>query len=298
MVLNSRIKRMLNILPEAILKSQRLPLKWEIVGASATGNNHLNNNIPCQDAYHYSMISKNTGIAVLADGAGSYEYSHLGSDFVVKQAVKEFTDLVYEEGWHLKQHLPDEETWSRKAYEKMIAIQKALFLYTEALKLPFDELSATLIVLIFSDEGLLVTHIGDGRAGYCNGEKEWKPAIEPYEGDEVGSTAFITQPIAHYPHLVRSNLIKDNITAFTLMSDGCEKLCWRTREELKEEKRIVKINKPFVPFFNATVKILREIFLNGNAGKIQEEWEQYLINGHEAFAEEGDDKTLIIGILC
>ena len=271
MLNNIRVNRMLNISPEAIIPPQKLPFKWEIVGASATGNNHLHNNIPCQDAYHYSMISENTGIAIVSDGAGSYEYSHLGSDFVVKQAAKEFTDLVYEQSWHIKDRMPDEEKWDKKAYQKMKAIQKALFRYAETLKLPFDELSATLIVLIFSDEGLLVTHIGDGRAGYCNGKNEWHPAIVPYEGDEVGSTAFITQPIAHYPHLVRSNLIKDNVKAFTLMSDGCEKLCWRTREEIKEENRIVKINKPFAPFFNATVQILREIFLNAAARKLQEE---------------------------
>jgi len=277
-------------------KNQKPPHKWEVLGGSAIGSSHLNNHIPCQDAYHLSMITKDLGIAIVSDGAGSCAYAHHGSAFLVERAATAFTEMIYQHQWNLEQALPSDEIWKDEAFQTMLSLRKELNEYATREHLPFEELSATLIVVLFSSQGLLVSHIGDGRAGYCNGQGEWKSAILPYQGEEVGSTVFITHPFDQYPDLVESRIIREPIRAFTLLSDGCEKLCWRTIESIPGQTRLAKPNKPFEPFFEQTVALLGKIFSDRNTHKLQQEWEQYLLDGHEALKEEYDDKTMIIGI--
>src|ERR1043166_3667928 len=93
----------------------------------------------------------------------------------------------------------------------------------------FSSLACTIIVVIYTPNGLLVTHVGDGRAGYCL-EGEWKPLIVPHKGEEANQTIFLSSKIwAQDDSFImsgvpvpESKVVEGKVAAFTLMSDGCE----------------------------------------------------------------------------
>jgi hypothetical protein len=272
--------------------------EWNLVSASVTGNSHIENDIPCQDAHKIKKLNHKWGIAVTADGAGSFRYSHLGSRETVEIAIQVFTDLIEREQWIQKKEIPTEETWKLLAKSSLKTIRDKLKEYADENELDFSQIGCTLIVVIYTPYGLLVTHVGDGRAGYLNDKNEWLAAIDPFEGDEVGTTVFINLNIWNNDEFIESRIIKDKVKAFTLMSDGCESISWQTVQLDKKNKKFVVINKPFPDFFNNSLNVLKKMKKSKLSDKeVNEKWANYLTNGHPKLIEERDDKTMILAYI-
>jgi len=64
---------------------------WRIFGASVIGSYHIQNNLQNQDSFYIS--NKLLSVAV-SDGLGSKKFSHYGSKYLVKYAVK-LSRLLY-----------------------------------------------------------------------------------------------------------------------------------------------------------------------------------------------------------
>ncbi|MGB5024649.1 MAG: PP2C family serine/threonine-protein phosphatase, partial [Saprospiraceae bacterium] len=164
---------------------------WIVAKASVIGASHIKENLPCQDSHGYKFFSEdNFGIAVVSDGAGSTEFSHLGSGEVVQQVIEKFSKLTKEETFHL--NAPELSIWNKKSVEVFKSILTALKEFAEEEKINYKSLAATAIVIIITPYGLLTTHIGDGRAGYLNEKGEWLSCITPYKGELANETVFIT----------------------------------------------------------------------------------------------------------
>jgi hypothetical protein len=274
--------------------------EWTVVGTSAIGKDHIKFGKPCQDSFHYELLRNGWGIAIVADGAGSAQNSHLGSAFVAKQAARRyFRDLVIEHEWYKGINIPSEQGWQTLASKKWEEVRGALEVYAQHNDVSAKSLACTAIVVIFSPSMILVTHIGDGRAGYRNDKNEWRPLIKPYKGEEANSTIFLTSiNWREEPHnYIESKIINDQITAFTLMSDGCEKHAFEC-SKVDADDNWSDPNLPYPRFFEPLVNNLLEMKAQGeNLEVIHEKWGRFLESGTKGLEDEPDDKTLILGVL-
>ena len=62
---------------------------WKRLNFSITGKKHLEKNQPCQDVT-YGRITDDGALILVADGAGSSKFSHIGS----RVLVSSFADYV------------------------------------------------------------------------------------------------------------------------------------------------------------------------------------------------------------
>lgn len=275
-----------------------------VVGASARGKGHLQTNLPCQDNHKYTYLTKGWGIAVVSDGAGSAPKSQIGSKIVVERTTTHFIDIINKMGWIDNNVLPSNEDWAQIAYSVLRLVYMDMRDFAHLKKISIKELNATVIVLIHSPFGLMSTHIGDGRAGYRNSAGKWLPVIVPHKGEEANQTIFITSqfwdcPSFHMSGLLipESNVIREKVTGFTLMSDGCENVSWLVSQLDKTTGKVCDPNLPFQKFFDPITNTL-ERFHNDNVDLKEraESWFSFLDGGKE-FYKEVDDKTMVLGLI-
>ncbi|MDX2303741.1 MAG: protein phosphatase 2C domain-containing protein [Microscillaceae bacterium] len=273
---------------------------WLVVGASVPGHAHLKNNTPCQDHNFIEPINAYWGITVVADGAGSVESAYKGSEFLTKESAILFKELIIQEKWHQQSSLPSSEIWKAKAKNTLLEIRRKLEIFAIQEKTDIKNLSSTLIVLIYSPLGLLVTHIGDGRCGYCNRDMEWKAAIRPWRGEYANETVFMSSDIWEEENLddfIESQVIHETPLAFALMSDGCERHSFICNIWDEKTQKYIDPNQPFDKFFNPIVKNLHQMHTGKlNYTAIQEKWGKFLLEGNSKLKNEPDDKTMVVGI--
>lgn len=274
--------------------------QWVIAYASVMGALHVRENIPCQDSCACKSFSNGWGIAVVADGAGSCTHSHIGSAKVTELAVKVFSALMGEKKWDRLGRLPSEDEWRGLAYSAVVGIRQGLEKFAKEKNLALLSLSSTLIAVIYSPIGLLVTHIGDGRAGYFNG-KEWQSILQPFNGETASETIFLTSDVwigDEKGIYIESRVIADRVEAFTLLSDGCEKGAFEVNMYDEVRERYYDPNKPFANFFNPNLKGLLSLHKEKKSqADINKLWESFLTAGTIRFKHEPDDKTMVLGVL-
>ena len=274
---------------------------WTVAYASATGNLHVREDIPCQDSANYLPISETLGVAVVADGAGSYSNSHIGSEQAVQLAATYFKDLVVNNKWFTADDLPNKDEWKSAATNIFRKTKDDLATLAEKRGISLASLSSTLIVVVHAPDFLLMAHVGDGRAAYSDGN-EWRAAMQPYQGSEANETIFLVSEFweveEHVDQVIRTHIFKTRIEAFVLMSDGCEKSAFEMNIYDPEKEKYYDPNRPFARFLNPNIKGLRAM---RNDGKTQNEintlWKSFLEKGTQHFRTEVDDKTMVLGVL-
>ncbi len=274
---------------------------WVLVGDSVAGQSHIKHGIPCQDAHYYALWDNGWGIAVVADGAGSSPKAHIGSEFIVQTTWRIWGDILEKQGWMKENRLPEADEWDIQAQEGLHQIYLRLEEFSQQQQIPLKELSATLIVVIFSPIGILCTHIGDGRAAYCNQKEEWKALMQPWKGEYANETVFINSEIwapEHRSQYIQSTLITEAPLAFALLSDGCERHSFVCNVWDEASKKYIDPNQPFEKFFKPLTKNLHEMQKQGMAPEaMKAKWSSFLQGGNSSLKNEPDDKTMILGTL-
>lgn len=279
--------------------------EWIIVGASVQGNGHISMNLPCQDSHAYEYIRDGWGIAITSDGAGSAKLSHIGSAASAARAMFHFKDLVEKERWIEKGTLPSDIEWMKKSYQVLKTVRNELELLAKNNKCDIKDLSATIIVVIHTPIGLLSVHIGDGRAGYKDMNGEWHSLITPHKGEEANQTIFIPSDfwnIQFYEMsgvtVPESRIIREQVSAFTLMSDGCEGTSWLWNQYNESTGKYYDPNMPHKTFFDSLLKTL-QLFRKEKTPieERKEKWYNFIKEGNKSFMKETDDKTMILGAL-
>jgi len=245
------------------------------------------------------------GIAIVSDGAGSAENSHIGSKIVTERGVEHFKTLIENEGWIKNSTLPTDAKWLQLSYLTLKTVRDDMEAVAQNNKIPLKSLSATAIVVVHSPFGILATHIGDGRAGYKNEKGEWKALINPHKGEEANQTIFLTADFWNIPNFVMSDvlvpesiIIREKPFAFTLMSDGCENASWEHYKKDVKTGVFLYPNVPFPNFFNPLCEWLLSFRKeNFSLEKRGEMWGNFITEGVEKFKTEVDDKTMILGVL-
>lgn len=278
---------------------------WIIVGASVIGRGHIESNMPCQDSNSYASLGNGWGIAITSDGAGSAKHSHVGSKIVVTRAKVYFEQLILASSWYKNNTLPDDMTWSKTAFKAFKAVRDDMQKFAEDKQTKLESLAATAIVVVHTPMGLLVAHIGDGRAGYQDKSGAWHSLITPHKGEEANQTIFITSDFWNIPFYEMSGVsvpetrvIRESATSFVLMSDGCEHTSWDCNLYDADKGIYYDPNTPHVAFFNPLIETLKE----HKRGQLpfadrSEKWSNYLDKGNKSFIKETDDKTMILGTI-
>lgn len=274
---------------------------WLVVKTSIAGKSHTESDppIPCQDSNFYQDIGKGWGIAIVCDGAGSKKYSHHGSRFVAKRTGVIFEKIIKENDWQVANTLPTQDKWHEVSKRAFAKIRTELEEYAKEKNVQSGLLSCTIIVVIYSPLGVLATHIGDGRAAFCNVENEWKAVIKPYKGEEANQTVFLTSvDWNEQDKYIESTVFEEEPIAFTLMSDGCESHSFEVNIYDEAEQKYKDPNKPYPKFFQPIVATLKNFHQSQvTAEEIDAKWERFIEGGNEKLKNEPDDKTMILGIL-
>ncbi len=283
---------------------------WLAVADSVIGKSHISNHTVCQDNHYFGSFKQcpDWGIAVVCDGAGSAVNSHLGSEFVAKKVIPSlFEKAIIDAKWHLHSTAPSDEEWKELAWEQLKNTYLALKNHAEnELGKELSSLSCTVIIVVYSPHGLFVTHIGDGRAAYCNEQGEWHPLIVPHKGEEANMTFFLTS-ITWLQHkhfelpngntIPESRIVRGKHRAFTLLSDGMEQHSFVCSSWDSVNEQWSDPNQAFSGFFDPLVKAIKsEITNEGLNASIHDGWKKILTSGTPQIANENDDKTMILAI--
>ncbi len=274
--------------------------KWLSAFASVIGKGHLKNQLPCQDYCDICLFNQDWGIAVVADGAGSAKRSHIGAKKTVDVAIETFGKILENQNWMQTSTFPTITTWHTLSLQSLRSIYQSLQSFAKEENYPPSDLACTLIVLVFSPQGLLLTHIGDGRAAYANTKGEWKSMMTPYNGETANETVFITSPIweiANIDEYIESQIIAEPPMAFCLLTDGMEKACFEVNLYDAENSKYYDPNLPYPKFFHPCQKALLKMHKEGKSQEaINAVWANFLTSGNQVLRNEEDDKTLVMGI--
>ena len=275
--------------------------QWVFAFSSTIGNGHIAEKLPCQDSCSV-YTNDYFNIAVVADGAGSCVNSNLGSTQVTNSCCFHFPQLIKNRKWS-SNNIPTFETWQKEATATLLRVKDDLVNFSINGAYDYKSLSCTVIVVISFDNTLLIAHIGDGRAGYCDSNLDWQPMMVPYHGEEANQTVFITSDIWDNANSLNSfiecRVVTGEIIAFCLMSDGCEKSAFECNLFDPEREQYYDPNQPYPQFFNTNIRILQEFKKEKRAqDEINMLWASFLTSGTDKLRTETDDKTLILGVKC
>lgn len=268
---------------------------WLLVSHSAIGRQHVKNKTACQDFHFLIEINAEMGIAVVCDGAGSAPESARGAKIVAKQTAKALERRLKTPEWFP----PNQEIWQKSSRDAFMEVRSYLTKFAKRTNIDLKFFACTVIAVIYHPKTLLISHIGDGRAAYCNSQNQWFPIMTPFKGEEANQTMFITcDGWCNNSENTECKVILDDITAFTLMSDGCEKHAFIINRKDDLKNIYYTLNEPYADFFNPlTSQLLALDKLGYSQNEINTEWQNFLEIDHEGLAKESDDKTLILGIL-
>jgi hypothetical protein len=275
---------------------------WVIAKSSVIGRSHIISGIPCQDAHRVSLLNTNPswGVVAVSDGAGSCSNSHLGSERVTETCVNLFTELLIRQGWSEGKPLPGEGEWRMLALAELQKVTGDLKSYSETLGVELHSLSATVIVMIFGPDAILLAHVGDGRAAGQNADGNWKALLTPYRGDEANVTVFITSNIWREDRInscIGTEVFIQPFRAFAVMSDGCEMASFSLTHFNEKSQRYDPLNEPYAPFFDPNVAALYALDRQGKTEKeIDLLWHKLLTDGTQRFSDEPDDKTMVLAV--
>jgi hypothetical protein len=269
---------------------------WLIVGGSASGASHLKNGLPCQDYCAFKVMKSGWGVAVVSDGAGSAAHAAIASQVIVKEAVTVFSPWIQKNATTAK--LPDYATWQALAVQNFQLIKNHLAQFCQKQQLDLAQASATLMVLVFSPSGLLVSHIGDGRGAYQTQSGDWQPLFSPYKGEYANETIFLNSDIwANPSQFIDSQVVDMPCSAFALLTDGMERHSFVCNTWDESLQKYIDPNQPFANFFNPLVNHLVQMQKKGaKPAEIQEKWGKFLHEGNDKIKNEPDDKTMILGV--
>jgi len=164
-------------------------MSWSVVGECITGNAHIRNNKPCQDALKTYQVDDLGIICTLADGHGSHKcaYSDDGANIATSVALSIIETIV----WHHKEEelyammrsikdvdLPKNIEREWKAQIKALHLNKKREPVSND-KALYELYGTTLLVLFVTKYFVFAMQIGDGDilTVFNSGETSW--LIEP-----------------------------------------------------------------------------------------------------------------------
>ncbi len=179
---------------------------WKLIFGSVQGTSHVQAEVPCQD-YCAGTINGTTLIAACADGAGSAEYSQLGS----KAAVERFLEVASGASEPTTEQL---EAWVDSARARVLEVA------TENGLTP-RQLACTFLAALVGDGWAAFAQLGDGIIVF-DGPVGYDFAFWPDNGEYANTTHFLSED--NFRHHLRIEIIAQNISELAVLTDGLQML--------------------------------------------------------------------------
>jgi Protein phosphatase 2C len=246
---------------------------WMWVGACATGSSHVRTGTACQDRAGCLQLADGKAlIAVVSDGAGSAEFSAVGSRIVVNG----FTRCALN---HFKAGLSLPQISQDIIFNWLDDIRERInFAAEERAACPRD-LAATLVGAIVSAEYAVIAHIGDGACVMRRAaSQEWEVPSWPAHGEYASTTYFITDDPQPNLNLVA---VEGVFSELAIFSDGLERIALDFNN-----------STAYSPFFDSKFIHLEGLPAGRNRG-LSVGLRKYLESG-PILERTDDDKSLIL----
>lgn len=156
---------------------------WRVLGASVEGSGHRRNQTGCQDSHAWTVVSDNTLVAAVADGAGSARLaadgSRLAADFSVEYVA-----------WRLCEH--EELEPSDLLLDAMSATRALLARTAKSRKHPLGDLATTLALVLATPEGVWAAQVGDGTVVVADADGSLTALADGEREEYLNETTFLT----------------------------------------------------------------------------------------------------------
>jgi len=290
--------------PQSVTEAANsLPMEWTVLYGSQIGRSHIMNEMPCQDYCATEDLGSGWGLCVVSDGAGSAANSKDASRYICRSIPVIFKGFLTQGRFIEQGCLPSDDVWRMAARQGFIRLKRELAILAFGNELDLKSLAATCMVAIYSPYGVLCTHIGDGRGGYHDANKdEWIPLFQPHKGEEANQTLFLTSPwenlgsINNVP-VPESSVYRTAIDAVCLLSDGMEHATFFCRSYDETTKKYYDPNCPSPEVFNKLSASVRAMLRSGiSYEEMQYNWLRYLEAGNSQIQNEPDDRTLLLAV--
>lgn len=275
--------------------------KWFSAWASVRGKAHEIENEPGQDFSQVSILQdSDTLVAVIADGAGSCENSHIGAEKVTEITLQLIKQRLIANQWVSKNEHPDALKWRNELFYIFKAVKAILRKFANESKLDFKSLSSTLCVVVSNGYWIGSAHVGDSRAAWRDTDGNWSALITPQKGEEVNSTQFLTSEdweSSVFSSWFETVVVQANVTAIAVLTDGCERASFEMSKYDDDLEKYYDPNKPHQPFFEPNYQALRQFQIkNYSQDAVNRMWATFLKEGTPVLKKETDDKTLVLGV--
>jgi hypothetical protein len=243
---------------------------WRFAAGRATGSSHEKLGKPCQDRFGCATLAaENALVAVVADGAGTAEFAHLGAEIAVT-TLSDMGQLGVRAG--------------RRDYRDILregaalARQRLLEAAGDRRLTPRD-MACTLLAVILTPFGGAALQIGDGVIVTGTAASEWRWVIWPQKGEYANSTFFLSDEGA----LAQAEVVdvSDDVQDIALMSDGVEPLALHFASR-----------KAHAPFFRTVFTPLHAIDGQGESPELSQHVATML--GSAAVRARTDDDTTLV----
>jgi len=239
-------------------------------GASMAGPYHIDNELPCQDAFHHNRINKNCVIAAVCDGLGSESKSDRGS-LIVSHKTVEYCSKHYKRGMsfsEVKKIMNNSFVYAYKA-----VLEEAANEHESS-----DEYDTTVCLAIYDQGHVFYGQSGDSGMVALMHDGHYLP-ITDQQRDEDGYVF----PLCSGPEKWVFGEISGDVAAVMLMTDGVwDQICPRA---LKEQE--IKINIPLTRKF-----MDRTEDNDADIACLQDSVYKYLENYPRRLLD--DDKTVVV----
>jgi hypothetical protein len=246
---------------------------WVWVGACATGSSHARTGTLCQDRAGCVQLSeRGTLIAVVSDGAGSAEFSAVGSRIVVNGFTR--CALAYLKSGQVLSQISGETilTW-------LDDIRGELYLAAEKREVRPRDLAATLVGAIIDADRAIIAHVGDGACVLRReNSSDWEVPGWPAHGEYASTTYFVTDD--PQPRLDLA-VVEGSVADIAIFSDGLERIALDFTN-----------GTAYAPFFDSKFVHLAGLPAGRNRG-LSVGLRRYLDSG-PILERTDDDKSLIL----
>ena len=249
---------------------------WKVGGVSVAGFSHIEEEIPCQDAFAYKLRENGLLIAAIADGAGSARLSHIGAQAFVDAAVFKIHSSPALEPFD-----PD-----IVAAEIITAINETRTALTEehinsesGPPLSIGDFAATFLMVVANTDVGAFFHVGDGAgARFANADISSAVVSKPQNGEYANETYFVTRD--DWKNYLRITRFDGAFDTILLMSDGVTPMAMTKG-----------CAEPFGKFVTPVVDFLRNADADTGETALAN-----TLSADNVRAVTGDDKTLLWAI--
>lgn len=242
---------------------------WRFAVGLTTGVSHLKRGDPCQDRA-MAMLSGDTLIVAVADGAGSAEFGGEGAEAAVSAAIAYLGARV--------RHGPD---WSIEIAAAALAARAAVEAEAEREGRPLRSYASTLLIAVADAISGATLQLGDGVIVVRRRDDDaWTWVTWPQKGEYANTTRFLTEP--DFETVWEIAPLGPDVLELAAMSDGLEALALNFAERAAHDS-----------FFEGLLAPLRKSPALGEDQRLSTTLTEFLASSRVADRAD-DDLSLVI----